>query len=277
MPVSPPPLVTPTPRQLLVADSFRARTGERATEVRGFALHVARFRAAAIEATIHATSAATVKSNIASNQSDLAPRPHQLDEFLADAATRIDAAGEGFPRLELWATGKQGQAPGFELSLALRPLPEIRSAITLRTAALPSIVTHPARKGPNIAAYSALGHELGCEGLLLDDHGTVVEGTTTSLVWWDDAGRGYVSASTQRVPSVTEALVARIAHGWGTSLTPVLIAPEQLAGCAVWAVNALHGIRPVLSIDGRVPARQDPDRLAHYRSALDGMWEPVRA
>lgn len=259
-----------------MADSFRARVGEHATEVRGLALHLARFRAAVVEATVDEASAAKTGSNIDSNTTGFALPSQQLDEFLTDAAARIHAAGEGFPRLELWGTGVPGQAPGFELSLALRPLPEIRSTIELRTAALPSIVTHPARKGPNIAVYSALGRELGCEGLLLDDRGTVIEGTTTSLVWWDAAGRGFVSASTQRVASVAEALVARIARGLGTPLSPAHVSPEQLAGCAVWAVNALHGIRPVLSIDGRELARQDPDRLAQYRFAFDAMWEPVR-
>lgn len=270
-------LVTCAPRQLLVADSFRARRRAGVTEVRGFALHLARFRKAAIEAGAESSADSNKDSSGESNAVPSSELAHQLDEFLTEAASQIAAAGERFPRLELWAPSSTGQPPGFELSLALRPLPEIRSSIELRTAALPPGVTHLSRKGPNIAAYARLGHELGCEGLLVDANGTAVEGTTTSLVLWDAAGRGFMSASTHRVPSVAEALVARIARDLGTPLSPAMITPARLVSGEVWAVNALHGIRLVLNIDGQAPARHDPDRLAQYRAALNETWEPTRA
>ncbi|MBP1325024.1 branched-subunit amino acid aminotransferase/4-amino-4-deoxychorismate lyase [Leucobacter exalbidus] len=300
-------------RQLAVADSFRTRVRADVTEVRGLALHLARFRQSAIEALSEvepllevfpnpqAPASADSRPNLDSNTVSNA-----LDEFLTEALERIDAAGEGFPRLELWQTspalGKQaaqeapgtqaaqqaGSAqppqqvpsvqlvPGWELSVALRPLPVIRDSIELRTAPLPASLVSPARKGPNIAVYSEIARSLGCEGLLVDADGAVIEGTTTSLVWWDAAGRGFVAASTQRVPSVAEALVAREARSLGAPLMPATVTPDQLVGRDVWAVNALHGIRPVRSIDGQALTVHDAGRLARFRLALDGTWEPVR-
>lgn len=260
MPASrlPAPLHTSEPL-LLLADSFRARREAGVTQVRGFALHLERFRSAVVE-VLH-------DSNIDSN----AVAGGDIDAFLREATARIAEAGEGFPRLELWA------APdGPALSVALRALPPLTTEIKLRTSPVPESVATPARKGPNIATYGALARALGGEALLLDADGAVVEGTTTALVWWDDLGHGFVSASKARVPSVAEALIARIAGSLGATLSPAHATPEELAASDVWAVNALHGIRPVLSIDGVPVARQDPDRLSLYRAAFDGLWEPVR-
>lgn len=293
MPVSSHPVDAHASRQLLVADSFRARSSEGVTEVRGFSLHLARFRQAFIEAdaevnigssthssahsSAHSNALLNPHSNRYANTGDPSNIARQLDEFLTMAASQIAAAGEGFPRLEGWARDPTTEGPGVELSLAVRPLPPIRSTIELRTAAIPPSVSHPARKGPNISAYAQLGRELGCEGLLVDAQGLVAEGTTTSLVWWDASGRGFVSASAHRVPSVTEALVVRSARDLAMPLRPAKVTPPDLVGCEVWAVNALHGLRLVLSIDGQAPARHDPDRLAQYRAALNDTWEPIGA
>ena len=45
----------------------------------------------------------------------------------------------------------------------------------------------------------------------------------------------------------------------------------------MWAVNALHGIRPVASLDGNALADPEPARLAWFRAALDRSWEPLAA
>ena len=219
-----------------------------------------------------------------------------IDGFLAEARSRIAAYGEGWPRLELWAeSGAPGDvdAPAArpELRLSLRPLPELHERVELRTAGHLELA-HPQRKGPNIARFSELNRELGAEAILTDERGRVREGATTSLVWWEpetgaaaDAarvtGRGFVSASEQRVASVTESLLVE-ASGHGRSvrgdrsrLERAFATPAELVRCEVWAVNALHGIRVVTSIDGVPLPPSDEDRLAWFRQGLDDAWAPV--
>lgn len=234
-----------------MADSFRARAHGGVAEVRGLALHLARFRAAVVAAAV-------------------SPIEQDLDDFIASALPQIAEAGDGFPRLELWH-----DSAALSLALALRPLPTLRDDIALASTERPSAVTDPEVKGPNIAAYAALAAQLDGEALLLDEAGRAIEGTTTSLVWWHADGTGGVSAAPDRVASVTEQLVVRMAHGFGDSIATEYRTPLELTGLEVWAVNALHGIRPVVSIDGQAPTRHDPDRIARYRAALDRAWEPV--
>lgn len=241
---------TPAPaRTLLVADSFRVRARGGVAQVRGLSHHLARFRGSVL---------ATM------------PAPLEIDDFIAAALPRVAAAGEGFPRLELWRDPR-----GVRLSLALRPLPPLREEISLRSSLRPAHLAAPATKGPNISAYAALSHQLGGEVLLNDAHGRVIEGTTTSLLWWHPDGTGGYAASQDRVASVTERLMLDIARRFGDDLRPESRTPAELATREVWAVNALHGLRPVVSLDGRASARPDPDRLARYRGALEGEWGAI--
>jgi hypothetical protein len=92
------------------------------------------------------------------------------------------------------------------------------------------------------------------------------------------------------VPSVTECLVVDAANRLpGTQYRigqpqqqPRGITVEQLlprAGRApreVWALNALHGIRVVTSIDGVALPEPDTQRLACFREALDQTWQPIK-
>lgn len=233
---------------LLVADSFRVRAGAGLAEARGLDLHLDRF----------------VRSVRAAGGPDPAA-------FLRRAVVDIAAYGAGFPRLELLRDDRAG----FELGLTLRPLPALADTVELRTAA-GIAVPHPEVKGPNISRYAALNRELGAEALLVDDAGRIVEGATTSLVWWD--GHLLCSAGTRRrVDSVTERLVLGIGAGRGTVERRTLPTPAELARHEVWAVNALHGIRVVTGIDGTPPPEPDERRLGSFREALDRAWEPVAA
>lgn len=265
-----------------MADSFRVRSHGGVAEVRGLALHLERFRTAAIStgaAPASARSAASAQHDAAV----LAALEQAVDNFIASALPRIAAAGDGFPRLELWhepdaLQGSPLSALGAHaLTLALRPLPALRDNIALVATDRPREIKYPAVKGPNITTYAALATRLGGEALLLDEAGRVIEGTTTSLVWWHADGTGGVAAAQDRVASVTERLVRRIAHDLGDSIRAEHRTPLELTRIEVWAVNALHGIRPVVSIDGQALARHDPDRLARYRAALDRTWDPVPA
>lgn len=259
-------------RALLVADSFRVRVRDGVAEVRGFSAHLDRFR----DTVGRALGAGSASG--AAPAAEEASATEQLDAFLGAARTRIAEAGAGFPRLEFW----QEPDGHTSFSLAIRPLPPLRETIELRsTGVIP--LAHPDRKGPGIARLGALAQELGAEPLLLSPAGTVREGATTSLVYWldgDEAGdeaAGRVIADTERVASVTERLLRAAAAGTARrSIAEGHATPAQLLGCEVWAVNALHGIRPVTRLDGAELPAPHAARLRWFREALDRSWEPVR-
>ncbi len=255
------------PRTLLAADSFRVRAHSGRIAVRGFARHLERFSRDAREAWHERLLQQGVEVG-----AHAASAGRRIAAFLEQVPERLASGGEGFPRLELWAADQPSAAPAPQLELALRPLPALRESVELRSAprgARP--LAH--RKGPNIEAYRALSRELAAEPLLLDASGRVLEGATTSLIWWDPAThRGAVSALHHRVPSVTEALLRE-----GAQLDPRFATAERLAECEVWAVNALHGIRWVSRIDDMPCAPPDAQRLARFREMLDRRWETVTA
>lgn len=255
--------------ELLVADSFRVRThpesGE--VEVRSFHAHLARFKASAIEAWQSAEMQEPARA-----QQDVS---RAIETFLADARQQIKASGVGWPRLELWGIpdGQQSVITGQQLRLSLRTLPELGRSIEARTVKLPPI-DHPERKGPNIARYAKLNQGLGAEALLTDDLGQVIEGASTSLVWWRD-GTLCTSEDGGRVASVTEYALRGFATSRGIRTQRGNEHPSELAGYEGWAVNALHGIRILTSIDGiRLPA-PDKSRLREFETALDATWQPV--
>lgn len=270
-----------------MADSFRVRLNLRtgAAEVRGLSLHVERFRRSAIEALLGEPPAPDPRPALRAPDSRESAVHAAVDAFLAEALPRIAAYGEGFPRLEL--RGAADRDPEFGLSL--RPLPELRTAIELRTAP-PLPLEHPERKGPNLERLTAVNRRLGAEALLVDGRGRAVEGATTSLLWWPRAGddrepRGAVSASSRRVRSVTERLLVEAGgrrllgetprRGRVGRPQPRNATVAELARHEVWAVNALHGIRPVAAIDGVPQAPPEERRLRWFREALDRCWQPL--
>jgi len=236
---------------LLVADSFRVRGGSGRAEVRGLARHLERFRRGAGEAA-----------------AELGLPEPDTERFLASALSAIAEYGEGFPRLELHRNGR--------LDVRLRPLPKLGDSLDLRSVwpADAQPAGSVTRKGPNLERYLQLNRELGAEALLLDADGRVVEGTTTSVLWWS-GGDLCLVRSTARVASVSEAMITEIAGRHDTALRPTAVSPAELARHEVWAVNALHGIRVVRAIDGEPTPGGVPRRLTSFREALDRTWEPV--
>ena len=234
---------------LLVADSFRVRAQGGVAEARGLDLHLDRF----------ARSVRRVGG----------PHPRA---FLRPARAELAAYGAGFPRLEL----RRSEGGRSELGLSLRPLPELGDTIELRTAgsrAEARVTGDPRVKGPNIARFAELNRELGAEAVLTEG-GAVVEGATTSLLWWDDH-RLWAAGADARVDSVTERLVLGIAAGQGVVSGLGRPAPGELARHGGWAANALHGIRVATVVDGARTPEPDEDRLARFRDALDLAWRPI--
>lgn len=267
--------------RLLVADSFRVQrhpeTGR--AEVRGWSRHLGRFSRAVAE--VSASEPSRPWSEAA------------LQEFLRESAHRIAAYGDGFPRLEYWQDAGETR-----FSLSLRPAPPLGNELEMRTA--PGVfLDHAGRKGPNIARLREVNLGLGAEALLLDPIGQVLEGATTSLVWWEPGGstahvvaRAHADAepaSANRVPSITECLLVdavtrRNAPDRGDAadtfdtvrIEAGLATPARLVESEVWAVNALHGIRVVTAIDGQSTLPPDGHRLERFRAELDQTWELVR-
>lgn len=252
--------------ELLVADSFLVRTGPASglPEARAAQLHFERFRAASIAAW----------SEIAGHQ-DPAPAHARLESFLSDALARIAQYGAGWPRLELWWQHEDPESTEMlpDLRLALRPPPTLGQTLTCRTHAAWTR-EHPERKGPNIAAYAALNRELGGEVLLTDADGCVIEGSTTSLLWWND-NTLCTSAHVDRVPSVTERLILSHARSRGVAVLASSVDAASLSECETWAVNALHGIRQVTHIDERALPSPDASRLRDFQFALEASWAPI--
>lgn len=245
--------------EVLVADSFRARSRDGATEARGFSRHLSRFRASV--------------ADVFGTALDDAWWERVFDPFEREAVARIARGGAGFPRLEARAT-RGGAAPAGapELAVRIRPLPSLGSTIALRTAALD--LTLARVKGPNIARLAEVNRGLGAEALLVDASGRMREGATTSLVWWTGETLCVVRSS-NRVTSVTERLLWEAAERMGVETRACDATVRELVDCEMWAVNALHGIRVVVAIDTTVLSDAHTARLDRFRDALDRTWETV--
>ncbi|MFA5606746.1 MAG: aminotransferase class IV [Leucobacter sp.] len=235
---------------LLVADSFRVRVRGGIAEVRGARLHLDRFTR-------------SVRARM--------QRSSELSRFLDEAVERITQFGDSFPRLELRGPREDTLAP--QLALSLRPLPPLGTSLTMRSAGWLDLPT-PQQKGPNIARFSDLNREIGAEALLQDSEGMVLEGSTTAIVWWRD-GELFRVADSARVPSVTEHLIVEAARTLGIVVRTERVSPAELLDCEVWAVNALHGIRPVSTLDGTAMPVPDRARLSDFDNALDKAWSPL--
>lgn len=256
---------------LLIADSFYLRwnTAAERHEVRGLDRHLRRFQSG-----VRAT--ATRLGLDAWADHALEPFLRSVPELLtAEYAVSPEAsagcAGSGFPRLECWFRHEPRESP--LLTLRPRPLPDITESLHLATHPRPPL-DFPQVKGPNIDRYRALQEACGGEVLLLDDAGCIIEGTTTSVLWWEGQTL-YHTPRTGRVESVTEALIIEAAWQRGYPVRCRTATSQKLHDCEVWAVNALHGIRRVATIDGHVTARHNDARLREFRAALEASWQPV--
>lgn len=230
-----------------------------------FATACARLRAAADhDAAPGAAGAAPPDAAPADLTRGPLPDAVRVAAFLAAVRERLPRDGEWFPRVELTASGA--------LQLRLRPCPPLRtSAVLWATSGVPQ--RDPRTKGADLAALTAARERAVAAGaddaLLLDGDGLVLEGATTGLLWWrGDEPCGVASPAV--LCSVTRRALARLAGGI-TTLDATL---DDLAGCEVWAVNALHGIRGVTAILGG-PTLAPPTRAAAWRERYEGLRRGV--
>lgn len=167
------------------------------------------------------------------------------DDFWAAVIDKIPETGEWFPRVDVLEVSPDSDR---ELAFRLRPAP-------IRTRELRVLVPHypdprstPRRKGPDIALLEGLRtdarEQYGCdEVLLINGGGYVIEGATTSLLWWDEETLCTPEPELGALPGVTSTVILEEARARSVPVEFRRLRPEELVGHEVWLVNALHGIR----------------------------------
>ena len=218
---------------LTVADSFLVQNGT----VRALDRHFARF---------------------ASSISDEKTR-RQLPGFFASAVAVIPHSGDWFPRLEY----RESQPAGQKLFLRIRTAPERTESVRLWTLADRDPRTNPAVKGPDLAICQQLRRAANLHGadeaVLVTEDGFIADGALSSIVWWENETLLGPDDTTPWLPSITRELVFELASQAGYQTSQRRARPAELAGCEVWSLSALQGIRAVEAWEG---VAVSPARLA---------------
>jgi branched-subunit amino acid aminotransferase/4-amino-4-deoxychorismate lyase len=206
--------------QLLVADSWRVSD----QEVRGLPLHRARFLAGV-------------------NSYRRVPDPlSSAAAFFDDATAALPPTGDWFPRVELRTSGHAGT----QFTLLVRPTPPIFDEVDVATAPYDPR-THPLVKGPNLDALMGLRAAVAPSGageaIILDANGVIVEGAYSGLLWWRGEKLVQAASVLPRIPSVTVDLLIAAARANGVTVVDEHARPADLAGCELWVLSALHGLR----------------------------------
>lgn len=196
------------------------------------------------------------------------------DAFWTAAIAAIPRTGRWFPRVEL-----RMQLLRPQLLLRLREAPELQRSIVLRTHEGKDPRIAPGFKGPDLERMTRIRTEAqdhgADEAVILDASGHIAEGATTSLAWWRGDALCVPASDIARVDSVTAKSVVALATALGVDILHEAVAPAELEGLEVWALNALHGIRIVTSwVDGPATA-EEPGRLATWQARIDALRKPL--
>ncbi|WP_200308968.1 aminotransferase class IV [Streptomyces adelaidensis] len=203
------------------------------------------------------------------------PGAVRTNRFLRAVAESLPARGRWFPRVELVETESETRQ-----RLWLRPAPPRTATVRLWAAAGPDRRRLPAVKGADLdhlaslrAAAAAAGAD---EALLVSAEGHVVEGASTSIVWWRGDTLCGPPPGPGLLPGITRALLGELARTAGHQVVTEQATAPDLAGVPVWTLNALHGIRPVTEGLGRF---QDTDAAAaeRWQSRLAELAVPADA
>jgi branched-subunit amino acid aminotransferase/4-amino-4-deoxychorismate lyase len=242
---------------LMAADSWLLRHGR----VRGLDRHRGRFTAACAEATGEPAS--------------------RVAEFWRQSVAALPYTGEWFPRVELAAADAEGPARQTGLYLRIRPAPPRTADLTVWPTEEPDPRTAPRRKGPDLARLATLraqAVERGArEALLTTPSGVVLEGTTTSLLWWERQTLCLPAPDLPVLPSVTSALIVERAAELGVSVEHRHRMLFDLENLEVWLVNALHGIRPVTAWHGSALNAGPAVRAPLWQAWLHDTAVPIHA
>jgi branched-subunit amino acid aminotransferase/4-amino-4-deoxychorismate lyase len=183
----------------------------------------------------------------------------------------LPRSGQWFPRVDAIEADAE-----FRLALRLRPAPALGSTIVVSSfGGVDDPRTVPSVKGPDLERLLQLRAQQTENGVgevvILSPGGSVVDGTTSAILWWRGDRLFAPSSSFARVDSVTAKSIRLLASATGVSVGEERSTPADLAGCEVWAVNALHGIRLVTDWHGGPELDTDPRRSQLWRRRLDAL------
>ena len=130
-------------------------------------------------------------------------------EFWASVVGNIPEAGEWFPRVDVLETPAGGSRT---LAFRRRPVPPLTRKLRVLVPPYSDPRSTPGRKGPDITVLERLRsqarEEYDCdEVLLLSKDGYVIEGATTSLLWWEGDTLCAVDPELGPLPGVTCSLI----------------------------------------------------------------------
>jgi len=250
----------PTGR-LVVADSWLVTDGR----VRALDLHRERFAASAASHT------------------DL--HPDTVADFWDSFIAALPRTGRSFPRAEVVASGP-GDREAFRLQGRIRPAPALGTTVVLGTHPDKDPRMTPGIKGPDLERLLEVRAEAVRQGtgvggfgvgevVLTSSTGLVIDGTTSAILWWRGDRLFAPSAGLTRVDSVTAKTLRLVAAATGVAVGEETARLADLAGCEVWAVNALHGIRLVTWWQDGPAVKTDPTRSTLWRRRLDALARPL--
>lgn len=168
-----------------------------------------------------------------------------LLDFYTAVTQVLPREGLWFPRIELM----QYAGDDYRLQVRVRPAPPISHTAKLISYPEPDPRRLPQFKGPDLP----LQHQLrrwaqmrgADEAVLVDSRGYLLEGAMSAIVWWDGEDLVAPDLFGRGVASVTKRLVVMVAEAAGLRVRFENARPDDLAGCEVWSLSALHGIRAV--------------------------------
>jgi branched-subunit amino acid aminotransferase/4-amino-4-deoxychorismate lyase len=191
----------------------------------------------------------------------LADETLDIDAFTRDVLELIPGDGRWFPRIEAIDYGN-GSLLRFHLREAPEPLPEVTLASSTHDPR-----TNPSVKGPDLVRLGALRREFDCgEAVILHD-GVIAEGAWSSIVWWQNDTLHVVARDVPRLPGVTERALRTHAALIGAPIVEASVRPDDLDGCEVWTLSALHGIRVATEWRGGPSLHIEPGRAEYWRHA----------
>lgn len=235
--------------KLSVADSFLVQNGS----ARALQAHVKRF-----------------SDSIASDQVALS----QIPGFISASLALIPDRGLWFPRWEYRTESPIGERLAFQL----RPAPELTETVTLWSYDKPDPRVNPLIKGPDLALGLQLRRNANMHGadeaVLLDEAGYICDGALSAVMWWRDGVLFGPDDQTPWLPSVTREQACELALQAGFEVSEERAKPEDLAGCEVWNLSALQGIRGVTKWGDIAIA--EPKQYQSFRKRLSLTFAPIK-
>jgi branched-subunit amino acid aminotransferase/4-amino-4-deoxychorismate lyase len=196
------------------------------------------------------------------------------ERFWNAAVAELPRTGDWFPRVDALKSGVDTT-----LALRLRPAPPLGASVRVASLGDGDPRTVASVKGPDIARLGALKSEAARddidEPIIVSATGHIVDGVTSAVLWWRGDRLFAPSASLRRVDSVTAKSIRLLATATATETGEEFSTPADLAGCEVWVVNALHGIRVVTSWRDGPRLGRNPRRAAVWQRRLDALVRPL--